>query len=76
MKRFGRVFSVPVGHAILKWLVMLFLPFIWSLSAEEATLERVDFTLQLVIFVTSEKEGKMSTIFFLSIFCQLLSQRF
>ena len=43
---------------------------------KETTLERADFTLQLLKFVTAEKETKMLILFFLSIFCQLLSQRF
>ena len=41
--------------------------------AKETTLERADFTLQLSMFVTAEKEGKIFMIFFLSIFCQLFS---
>ena len=44
--------------------------FIWN---KETTLERADFTLQLLMFVTAEKERRMFIIFFLSIFCQLLS---
>ena len=44
--------------------------------SKETTLERADFTLQLLMFVTAEKEGQMFIIVFLSIFCQLLSQRF
>ena len=43
--------------------------------AKETTLERADFTLQLLLFVTAEKERRMFTIFFLSSFCQLLSPR-
>ena len=43
---------------------------------KETPLERGDFTLQLSIFVTAEKEGQMFIIFFLCIFCQLLSSRF
>ena len=42
---------------------------------KETTLERADFTLQLLMFVTSEKERRMFTIFSLSSFCQLLSSR-
>ena len=41
--------------------------------SKETTLERADFTLQLLMFVTAEKEGQMFLIFFLSSFCQLLS---
>ena len=44
--------------------------------AKETTLERADFTLQLLMFVTEEKEKEMFTILFLSIYCQLLSPRF
>ena len=43
---------------------------------KETTLERADFTLQLLMFVTAEKEWQMFIIFFLSSFCQLLSPRF
>ena len=43
---------------------------------KETTLERADFTLQLLMFVTAEKEGQMFIIFFLSIFCQLMSPGF
>ena len=39
--------------------------------AKETTLERDDFALQLLIFVTAEQVGQMFIIFFLSIFCQL-----
>ena len=41
-----------------------------------STLERADFTLQLLMFVTVEKERDMFIIFFLSCFCQLLSLGF
>ena len=40
---------------------------------KETKLERADFTLQLLMFVTTEKERRMFTIFFLSSICQLLS---
>ena len=40
---------------------------------KEITLERADFTLQLLMFATAGKEGQMFIIFFLSSFCQLLS---
>ena len=43
---------------------------------KETTLERADFTLQLLMFVTAEKERRMLKNFFLSSFCQLLSPRF
>ena len=43
---------------------------------KETTLERADFTLQLLMFVTADKEKELFTIFFLSSFCQLLSPRF
>ena len=36
---------------------------------KETTLERADFTFQLLMFVTAEKERRMFTIIFLSIFC-------
>ena len=42
---------------------------------KETTLERADFTLQLLMFVTAKKEREMFTIFFLSSFCHLLSPR-
>ena len=44
--------------------------------AKETKLERADFTRQLLMFVTAEKEGQMFIIFFLFIFCQLLSPWF
>ena len=44
--------------------------------AKETTLERADFILQLLMFVTAAKEKRMYTFFFLSSFCQLLSPRF
>ena len=40
---------------------------------KETTLERADFTLQLLMFVTAEKEKVMLKIFFLSNFCQIFS---
>ena len=44
--------------------------------SKETTLERADFTLQLLMCVTTEKESRMFTIFLLSsFFCQLLSPR-
>ena len=43
---------------------------------KETTLERADFILQLLMFVTAEKEGQLFIIFFLSSFCQLLSPQF
>ena len=46
-----------------------------EVKSKETKLERVDFTLQLSMFVTAEKERRMFTIFFLSSFCQLLSPR-
>ena len=45
-------------------------------DTKETTLERADFTLQLLMFVTAEKQGQMFIFFFLSIFCQLLSPGF
>ena len=42
----------------------------------ETTLERADFTFQLIMFVTVEKGRVLFIIFFLPIFCQLLSPRF
>ena len=45
-------------------------------ETKETTLERADFTLQLSMFVTEEKETEMFLIIFLSICCQLLSPRF
>ena len=47
-----------------------------SFEAKEALLERADFNLQLLMFVTEEKEREMFIIFFLSSFCQLLSPHF
>ena len=43
------------------WVSQFILP-------KETTLERADFTLQLLMFVTAEKEGQMFTIFFHPIF--------
>ena len=48
---------------------------LWLIWNKETTLERADFTLQLLLFVTAEKEGQMFIIFFLSSFCQVLSPR-
>ena len=48
----------------------------WIYLSKETTLERADFTLQLLMFVTEEKERVMFIIFCLSIFCQLLSPGF
>ena len=45
-------------------------------GAKETTLERADFTPQLLMFVTAEREEQMFTILFISIFCRLLSPRF
>ena len=42
-------------------------------DSKETTLERADFTFQLLMFVTAEKEMEMFIIFFFSNFCQLLS---
>ena len=47
-----------------------------NIRTKETTLERADFTFQLSMFVTAEKERQMFIIFFLSSFCQLLSPRF
>ena len=47
-----------------------------SVCIKETTLERADFTLQLLIFITAEKERELFIIFFLSSFCQLLSPLF
>ena len=44
--------------------------------AKETTLERADFAIQLLMFVTAEKEGQMFIIFFLSTFYQVLSPQF
>ena len=38
------------------------------MQPKETTLERADFTLQLLMFVTGDKEGQMFIIFFLPIF--------
>ena len=46
------------------------------LLPKETILERADFILQLLMFVTEEKEREMSIIFFFSSFCQLLSPGF
>ena len=43
------------------------------LSTKETTLERADFSLQLLLFETAEKERDIFIIFFLSSLCQLLS---
>ena len=42
----------------------------WYHATKETTLERIDFTLQLLMFKTVEKEKRMFMSFFLSIFCQ------
>ena len=46
------------------------------LDTKETKLERADFNLQLLMFVSAEKERRMFIIFFLSSFCQLLSPLF
>ena len=46
------------------------------LSSKKTTLERADFTLQLFMFVTAEKEREMFIITPFSSFCQLLSPPF
>ena len=40
-------------------------------QTKETTLERADFTLKLLMFVTAEKERVMFIVFFLSILCEL-----
>ena len=57
------------GYATKKCELLL------PVQPKETTLERADFALQLLMFVTEEKERRMFTIFFLSSFCQLLSPR-
>ena len=47
-----------------------------NIGVKETTLERADFALQLLMFVTAEKERRMFMIFFLSSFCQLLAPQF
>ena len=47
-----------------------------QMLTKETALKRAAFALQLLMFVTAEKEGQMLIIFFLSILCQLLSPRF
>ena len=47
-----------------------------NIMNKETTLERADFTLQLLMIVTAVKEGQMFIIFSLSSFCQLLYPRF
>ena len=71
-------FPAAVGSESLFLLtVSLWLPLQHPyVLSKETTLERADFTLQLLVFVTAEKERRMFTIFFLSSFCQLLSPRF
>ena len=44
-------------------------------TSKETALERDDLTLQLLMFVTVEKERQMFRIFILSCFCWLLSPR-
>ena len=46
------------------------------ISELSVSIDRADFTLQLLMFVTAEKEGQMFIILFLSSFCQLLSPQF
>ena len=40
-----------------------------QVNPKETTLERADFPLQLLMFVTAEKEREMFIILFISIFC-------
>ena len=47
-----------------------------AMRTKETTLERADFTLQMLMFVTAEKEGQMFIIIFLPIFWPLLSPLF
>ena len=44
--------------------------------SKESTLERADFTLQLLLCGTAEKGREMFIIFFFSSYCQLLSPQF
>ena len=46
------------------------------IESKETTLERADFTLQLLMFVTEEKGKEIFIVFFLSTFCQLLFPQF
>ena len=48
----------------------------YDLATKDTTFERADFTIQLLMFVTAEKEGKMFFIPFLSSFYQLFSPHF
>ena len=51
-------------------------PVINAGRTKETTFESADFALQLLMFVTAEKEGQMFIIFYLPIFCRLLSPLF
>ena len=60
---FSKFISVCSVKAFQTEKRKLFLP-------KETTLERADFTVQLLTIVTAEKERKMFTLLFRSIFCQ------
>ena len=53
-----------ISYRKLQEINLYSLPFF----TKETVLERADFTLQLLMFVTAEKERRMFIIFFLSIF--------
>ena len=53
--------------------LFLFIQFSSLPISKETTLQRADFKLQLLMFVTAEKERAKFIIFFLSFFNQLLS---
>ena len=59
--------TAPLAHPVRNWL---------AVRCKETTLERADFTPQLLKLVTAGKERGMFIFFFLSSFCQLLSPRF
>ena len=72
--RFGTTKNWPItwlwGSKIAKWWVG------YLGLCKKTILERADFTLQLLMFVTEERGRVMFVIFFLSFFCQLLSPQF
>ena len=79
----GMAAHITYSHgydSMISWSIVFFNFFLPSLYAlfitpKETALERADFALPLLMFVTAEKEGRMFSIFFLSSFCQLLSPR-
>ena len=66
--------KVSIFHKTVSCTSFLFIFFSYCYLGltKETTLERADLILQLLMFVSAEKEGQRSINFFLSIFCPTL----